>query len=182
MKLQLISFVALASIIACGGAPGAEDGTGSSSEAVSALPDLTGSYTGGSEAQFAAIELDPSTNTKGEYTYFLDEQGGIISCVVGKGCTLTHERETGYYSATATHLTLHPSNGAERVYSYVHTGTTLTLTRDGATGTYAQVESNCDTAADCPAEGLVHPDCASATSGWECSATHLCSYACSGAK
>ncbi|HEY3818544.1 MAG TPA: hypothetical protein VGL81_15325 [Polyangiaceae bacterium] len=184
MKIQLISLIAAAmATAACSAASGTEDTTGSSAEAVSSLPAVTGEYAGNSNAQFADIVLDPSTNSDGQYTYFLEEQGGLVSCKVGAGCTVTHSRETGYYSATATHLTLHPSNGAERVYSYTHSGTTLTLTRDGETGTYSKLTSYCDTAADCPAEGLIRPECDSPTAGWECNATaHTCSFACSGAK
>jgi len=182
MKIQLISLTVAVLTAACSAAPGTEDST-STTEAVTSDGNAAGSFSGNPGAQFADIVLDPTTDAKGHYTYFLEEQGGLISCTVGAGCVLKHQRETGTYSATATHLTLQPSNAAERVYSYTRKGTALTLTRSGVTGTYAELSSYCDTAADCPAQGLIRPECASATSGWECSATaHTCSYACSGAK
>ncbi|HEX3344827.1 MAG TPA: hypothetical protein VHS09_09660 [Polyangiaceae bacterium] len=183
MKIQLISLAAAVLTAACGAAPGTEDGTSSSAEPVAAIPDLTGAFSGASSAQFATIVLDPTTDASGHYTYFLDEHAELVSCKVGSGCTVTHERESGYYSATATHLTLHPTGFAERVYSYTRKGASLTLTRSGVAGSYAEVTSYCDSAADCGGQGLVRPECDSPTSGWECSATaHTCSYACMGAK
>jgi hypothetical protein len=182
MKIQLISLVVAALSAACVVAPGSED-SASSSEAVTSTGDVVGSFSGGSDAQFASIVLEPSTDANGHYVYFLDEHPELISCAIDKGCTVTHERETGYFSATATHLTLHPSTGAERIYSYTRKGSALTLTRSGVTGSYAELTSYCDTAADCAGQGLIRPECDSPTSGWECSATaHTCSYACSGAK
>ena len=183
MKIQLISLTVAALAAACGAAPGTDDGTSSSSEAVTSTGNVVGAFSGGSSAQFATIVLDPTTDASGHYVYFLEEHQELISCTIDKGCTVTHEREDGYFSATATHLTLHPSTGAERVYSYTREGSTLTLTRDGATGTYAELSSYCDTAADCAGEGLIRPECDSPTAGWECSATaHTCSFACVGAK
>jgi hypothetical protein len=134
-------------------------------------------YVGGVDAEYGHIVLAPSLGSAGRYPYFLQQKAGLISCTVGTGCTLTHEREDGTYLATASQLTLEPSMGPARAYSYERSGDTLTLTGSGETSSYTTITSYCDTAADCAGEGLIHPDCASKTSGWECNA-NACSYAC----
>jgi hypothetical protein len=178
MKIQLAGLVLGALCGACGSGPDGEPTVTSASEDIASTADLAGAYAGGADAQYANLVLDRVLDATGHYPYFLEQKPGLISCTVGTGCTVTHEREEGTYSATATHLTFEPTAAPRRVYAYVHGGDTLTLTRSAETGSYTTITSHCDTAADCPGEGLIRPDCATKTSGWECNA-NACSYACS---
>jgi hypothetical protein len=185
MKLALfspsVSLAALAALVAaCGASPGGDEAVSATTPEAVTTGDVAGAYAGAPGSQFADVVFATEKNAAGQYPYFLEQSPELISCVVGTGCTITHLREDGHYSATATHVTLHPTNGPERVYGYQREGDGLTLTREGETGVFSEIPSYCDTASDCPGEGLIRPDCASATSGWECNA-HACSYACSGA-
>ena len=178
MKLPIVGLVFGVVCAACGSSPDGENAQSTSAESVAAVADLAGAYSGGTGAQFEHLVLDREVDATGHYGYFLEDKPGLISCSVNTGCTITHTREDGTYSATATHLTLEPTSGAKRVYTYVHTGNALTLSRSGETGPYTALPSYCELAADCPEQGLIRPYCASKTSGWECNA-NVCSYACS---
>jgi hypothetical protein len=179
MKLQYLALVVVAALSgACGSAPDVEAAGATASQADMTSPgDVVGAYVGGDDAPFGNLVLDSVADSAGLYAYFANDKAGLISCTIGSGCTVKHAREEGTYTVMASSLTLAPTIGAPRTYAFVRNGDTLTLTDSGASASYTTIPSYCDTAADCAAEGLIRPYCASATSGWECNA-NACAWAC----
>lgn len=173
------------SLAGCGADPGTAAPTGADEEALrsTAWSTLAGSYTlaAGQTGPFAAVVFERTADHTGHH-YFTESFASLIHCGVGTGCTTTHERSEGWYTATAHGVTLHPDTGTAESFTYTLRGTTLSLTAHGTTSHLSSEPSYCDTSADCAEEGLVHPECAIGPGGgWQCSTTHTCSYRCGGA-
>ncbi len=169
----------------CAADPGVDPSeSGEDESRVSAWSTLVGAYSldDGQTGEYSTVVFEASREHAGHH-YFAESFGALIHCGVGTGCTRSHTRTEGWYTANASArtVTLHPSAGASATFTYALSGDHLTLTRSRHAARYSKATSYCDTPDDCAEEGIVHPLCAIRPGGgWQCGAAHTCSYSCGG--
>ena len=181
---MLTGLLALAT--GCGAASdtSANDGVTTDEIASSAWQNVVGAFVSPAPELTMSIVFENSPDHRGHH-FFRESYGTLIHCTIGSTCTSTHARTDGYYSATSTHITLHPEGAPAEVYTYTLSSRGhLTMTRSGNTSAYDQTTSGfCDEWADCAEEGLNAPRCAVAAGApeWACTTDHACHYNCGGA-